>query len=59
MTAVARIRIFSPSGGEYFSRPSTAATCPPLAPSRFQFHSPLYNGWGFPPTILVSATGQK
>ena len=57
--AVARIRIFSPAGGEYFSQTIYGRDLPAQGPYRFAFHSPLYNGWGFPPTILVSSTGQS
>lgn len=56
--AVARIRIFSPSGGEYYSATILGRDLPADGLYRFSFHSPLYNGWGFPPTVLVSATGQ-
>jgi hypothetical protein len=58
-TAVARIKIFSPSGGDYFSQTIYARDLPADGQFRFSFKSPLYNGWGFPPTILVSATGQS
>ena len=58
-TPVARLRIFSPSGGEYFAQTIYARELPAEGPFTFSFHSPLYNGWGFPPTILVSATGQS
>lgn len=58
-TAVARIKIFSPSGGDYFSQTIYARDLPAEGPFTFAFHSPLYNGWGFPPTLLVSATGQS
>ncbi len=56
--AVARISVFSPSGGEYFAATIYARDLPADGLYRFGFHSPLYNGWGFPPTVLVSATGQ-
>jgi len=56
--AVARISIFSPSGGEYFAMTIYGRDLPADGLYRFGFHSPLYNGWGFPPTVLVSATGQ-
>jgi hypothetical protein len=57
-TAVARVRIFSPSGGEDFTATIYGRDLPADGVYRFAFHSPVYNGWGFPPTILVSATGQ-
>jgi hypothetical protein len=56
--AVARISVFSPSGGSYFSTTVFGSDLPTDGVYRFRFYSPLYNGWGYPPTILVSATGQ-
>ena len=58
-TAVARLKIFSPSGGDYFSQTVYARDLPAKGPFTFSFKSPLYNGWGFPPTLLVSTTGQS
>lgn len=58
-TPVAHIKIFSPRGGDYFSQTLYARDLPSDGPFTFGFFSPLYNGWGFPPTILVSATGQS
>jgi hypothetical protein len=58
-TAIARLKVFSPSGGDYFSQTIYARDLPADGQYRFRFKSPLYNGWGFPPTILVSATGQS
>ena len=60
-TPVARIRIFSPSGGEYYSQTIYGRDLAQNGSGAFEFgfHSPLYNGWGFPPTFLVSATGQS
>jgi hypothetical protein len=57
--AVARIRIFSPSGGDYYAATVLARDLPADGEYQFSFFSPLYNGWGFPPTVLVSATGQS
>jgi hypothetical protein len=58
-TAVARIKVFSPQGGDYFSTTILGRDLPADGLYRFSFHSPLYNGWGYPPTLLVSATGQS
>ncbi len=58
-TPIATIRVFSPSGGDYFAATVLARDLPPDGVYRFGFFSPLYNGWGFPPTVLVSATGQS
>jgi hypothetical protein len=55
---VARIRVFSPAGGDYYAATLQARDLPSDGLYRFRFFSPLYNGWGFPPTVLVSATGQ-
>jgi hypothetical protein len=58
-TPLATIRIFSPRGGTYFSQTVYGRDLPEGA-GEFVFHfkNPLYNGWGFPPTVLVSTTGQ-
>jgi hypothetical protein len=56
-TPVATIKIFSPRGGNYFSKTvyGRDVTGGEIV---FNFKSPLYNGWAFTPTALVSATGQ-
>ena len=58
-TPIARIKIFSPLGGDYYAQTILAGDLPADGVFVFGFYSPLYNGWGFPPTILVSATGQS
>ncbi len=56
-TPLATIKIFSPHGGNYFSQTLYGRD---VAHGQFifNFKSPRYNGWGFPPTVLVSTTGQ-
>jgi hypothetical protein len=59
--AVARLRIFSPSGGEYYSQVIYGRDLDEAGavPFTFRFHSPVYNGWAYPPTLILSATGQS
>ncbi|MGH2524979.1 MAG: hypothetical protein ACRDH2_20920, partial [Anaerolineales bacterium] len=57
-TPIARVKIFSPRGGDYFSRTVLAGDLPADGVFKFDFASPLYDGWAFPPTVMVSATGQ-
>jgi len=56
-TPVANVKVFSPRGGSYFSQTVYAQD---LARGVFSFNfkSPLYDGWAFPPTVIVSSTGQ-
>ena len=56
-TPVANVKVFSPRGGNYFSQTVYGRD---LARGVFvfSFKSPLYDGWAFPPTVLVSSTGQ-
>jgi hypothetical protein len=56
---VARISIFSPSGGDYYAATVLAGDLPADGVYEFKFFSPPYNGWGYPPTVLVSSTGQS
>jgi hypothetical protein len=56
---VATIKIFSPRWGEYFSRIVYGREVPTgQSLLTFDFKSPTYDGWQFPPTVLVSSTGQ-
>ena len=57
-TAVARVKIFSPRGGDYFSQTLLGRDLDPDGSFTFNFASPLYDGWAFPPTVLVTSTGQ-
>ncbi|MCC6188002.1 MAG: hypothetical protein IT318_03130 [Anaerolineales bacterium] len=57
-TPIASIRIFSPQAGDYFSATILGRDLSADGLYRFGFYSPMYNGWGHPPTVLVSATGQ-
>jgi hypothetical protein len=58
-TPVATIKIFSPRWGEYFSRTVYSQEAPTGQNLlTFDFKSPTYDGWQFPPTVLVSSTGQ-
>lgn len=54
---VAHIKVFSPRGGNYFSQTVYARDLT-RGVFTFNFKSPLYDGWAFPPTVIVSATGQ-
>jgi len=56
---VATIKIFSPRWGEYYSRTLYGREVPAgQSLLTFDFKSPTYDGWQFPPTVLVSSTGQ-
>jgi|GEM_PF-1068964 len=56
---VATIKIFSPRWGEYYSRTLYGRDVPASqSVLAFDFKSPTYDGWQFPPTVLVSSTGQ-
>jgi hypothetical protein len=57
-TPVARVKIFSPRGGDYFSQTLLGGDLNPDGSFTFNFASPLYDGWAFPPTVLVTSTGQ-
>ncbi len=54
---VAHVKVFSPRGGTYFSQTVYARDLT-RGVFTFNFKSPLYDGWAFPPTVIVSATGQ-
>ena len=54
---VAVIKIFSPRGGSYYARTIYGRDASGDLIT-FNFKSPLYNGWAFTPTALVSSTGQ-
>jgi hypothetical protein len=56
-TPIANVKIFSPRGGDYFSQTVRARDLS-RGVFTFSFKSPLYNGWAFPPTVLISATGK-
>jgi len=56
---VATIKIFSPRWGGYFAQTVYGRDVPGgRGVLTFDFRSPTYDGWQFPPTVLVSSTGQ-
>jgi hypothetical protein len=56
-TPVANVKVFSPRGGSYFSQTIYARDLS-RGVFTFGFKSPLYDGWAFPPTVIVSSTGR-